>query len=245
MIGKLVTYIKTLKQKVGQTLWTKNCVILTRIPLAGHAFPGRCRCAPTITVMAPHPLSWIGQLALPRLTLLLNHIVSSEPVAAAKLQAHAGRTIDIRWDTSFKPPLPAFLTGSQSGAWQPAPWRFVITPAGLFEAAEQAPAPNASQTDTNLTPAGGLVITVRLADPLTMARQALRGERPDVTIEGDAALAEVASWMMKNLRWDVQDDIARTLGNAPAELLRSVGESIRQNLQRWRPQAGHRPGAPR
>lgn len=193
--------------------------------------------------MAPHPFSWIGQLALPRLTLLLNHIVSSEPVAMAKLQAHTGRTIDIRWDSSFKPPLPAFLSGGQSGAWQPAPWRFVITPAGLFEAVDAAPA--AVQADTNVTPSGGLILTVRLADPLTMARQALRGERPEVNIEGDAALAEVASWMMKNLRWDVQDDIARWLGNTPAELLRTVGESIKQNLQRWRPQAGGRPGASR
>lgn len=193
--------------------------------------------------MAPHPLSWIGQLALPRLTLLLNHIVSSEPVATAKLQAHTGRTIDIRWDSSFKPPLPTFLTGGQSGAWQPAPWRFVITPAGLFEAVENAS--GSVQADTNVTPQSGLIITVRLTDPLTMARQALRGERPEVNIEGDAALAEVASWMMKNLRWDVQDDVARWLGNTPAELLRTVGESIKQSLQRWRPQGGNRPGTSR
>ena len=193
--------------------------------------------------MASHPLSWISQLALPKLTLLLNHIVSSEPVATAKLQAHAGRTIDLRWESSFKPPLPAFLTGGQNGAWQPAPWRFVITPAGLFEAVEGAP--GTTPVDTSGTPSSGLIITVRLADPLTMARQALRGERPEVNIEGDAALAEVASWMMKNLRWDVQDDIARWLGNTPAELLRTVGESIKQSLQRWRPQPGSRPGASR
>ncbi len=189
--------------------------------------------------MALHPLSWIGQLALPKLTLLLNHVVSSEPVATAKLQAHTGRTIDIRWDSSFSPRLPAFLSRGAAGApWSPAPWRFVITPAGLFEALE-AP-PEGEQFDTNITPANGLVITVRLADPLSMARQALRGERPEVSIEGDAALAEVASWMMKNLRWDVQDDVARWLGTAPAELLRNAGDGIRQALQRWRPQDGAR-----
>jgi ubiquinone biosynthesis protein UbiJ len=193
--------------------------------------------------MASQPLSWIGQLALPRLTLLLNHVVSSEPVATAKLQAHAGRTIEIRWDSSFKPPLPAFLAGGQSGAWKPAPWHFMITAAGLFEGI--AGTPSATQTDTNATPPSGLIITVRLADPLTMARQSLLGERPEVNIEGDAALAEVASWMMKNLRWDVQDDIARWLGNTPAELLRNVGGSIKQALQRWRPQHGGSPGMPR
>lgn len=194
--------------------------------------------------MALHPLSWIGQFALPRLTLLLNHIVSSEPVATAKLQAHAGRTIDIRWDSSASAPLPGFLARMLPGDnGLPSPWRFVITPAGLFEAVDAPASP--ANLDTTVTPPNGLTITVRLADPLTMARQALKGERPDVTIEGDAALAEVASWMMKNLRWDIQDDIARWMGTAPAELLRTVGESIKQSLLRWRPQAGARPGGPR
>lgn len=186
--------------------------------------------------MASHPLSWIGQLALPRLTLLLNHVVSSEPVAAAKLQAHRGRTIDIRWISVFSPPLPAFLSKAlPAGNWAPAPLRLRITPAGLFEMAEPD---DAGQLDTSLTPANGLTITVHLSDPLTMARQALKGERPEVKIEGDAALAEVASWLMKNLRWDIQDDLARWLGHAPAEMLRTVGESIRHSLQRWRPQGG-------
>lgn len=194
--------------------------------------------------MAPHPLSWIGQFALPRLTLLLNHIVSSEPVATAKLQAHAGRTIDIRWDSSFSPALPGFLARMlPAGGGQPSPWRFVITPAGLFEAVDTPSSPE--NTDTTVTSPNGLTLTVRLADPLTMARQALKGERPEVAIEGDAALAEVASWMMKNLRWDIQDDIARWMGTAPAEMLRTVGESIKQSLQRWRPQSGTRPGSPR
>ena len=78
-----------------------------------------------------------------------------------------------------------------------------------------------------------------------MARQALRGERPEVAIEGDAALAEVASWMMKNLRWDIQDDVARWMGTAPAEMLRTVGAGIKDSLQRWRPQSGQRPGSRR
>jgi ubiquinone biosynthesis protein UbiJ len=201
--------------------------------------------------MASHPLSWIGQLALPKLTLLLNHIVSSEPVAMAKLQAHAGRTVDIRWVSPFSPNLPGFLSRAGfSTQAAPAPWCFVITPAGLFEAVEApvAQASNGSATLGNGNVAGngvgsgvgngGLTITVHLPDPLTLARLALKGERPEVNIEGDAALAEVASWMMKNLRWDVQDDIARWLGTAPAELLRSVGGSIKQSLQRWRPQNG-------
>jgi ubiquinone biosynthesis protein UbiJ len=192
--------------------------------------------------MASHPLSWIGQMALPKLTLLLNHIVSSEPIATAKLQAHAGRTIDIRWVSGFKLPVPTFLARLAPSAGEPgAPWRFVITPAGLFESSTL---PGGARAATDVTPANGLTVTVHLPDPLSLARQTLKGERPEVNIEGDAALAEVVSWLMKNLRWDVQDDVARWLGTAPAELLRSVGESLRAALARWRPQAGGQPGSP-
>lgn len=193
------------------------------------------------------PFSWIGQLALPRLTLLLNHIVSSEPVAMAKLKPHAGRTVDIHWVLSFQPPLPGFLNKGATTGQAPAPWRFVITPAGLLEAVD-AGAISPSESFATASNAGGnpdakgLSITVHLPDPLTLARLTLKGERPEVNIEGDAALAEVASWMMKNLRWDVQDDLARFLGTAPAELLRTVGNSIRQSLQRWRPPGSHQGG---
>lgn len=198
--------------------------------------------------MASFPTSWIGQLALPRLTLLLNHIVSSEPVAMAKLQPHAGRTVDIHWVSSFRPPLPGFLGKGLGGEQPPTPWRFLITPAGLFESVETGLSGSADSFATGGNAAassghGGLTITVNLPDPLTLARLALKGERPEVKIEGDAALAEVASWMMKNLRWDVQDDLSRWMGTAPAELLRVVGNSIRHSLQRFRPPGGQsRPG---
>lgn len=208
----------------------------------GDGVPKGLPGGPYNRAMASHPLSWISQLALPRLTLLLNHIVASEPVAVAKLQPHVGRTIDIRWSSSFQPPLPGFLARALPAQSEPpSAWRFVITPAGLFEAVEVN-----DKVDTTLTPVNnGLVLTVKLTDPLSMARQALRGERPEVAIEGDAALAEVASWMMKNLRWDVQDDIARWMGTAPAEMLRAVAAGISQSLQRWRPPAGPRSGPSR
>jgi len=182
--------------------------------------------------MALHPFSWIGPAALSRLTLLLNHVVASEPLATGKLQPHAGRIIDIRWTSNFNPPLPGFFKPTAGAtSLTPPPLRLMITPAGLFEAVEQ-------NLDTTVTPSGGLILTVHLLDPVSTLRQTLKGERPEVTIEGDAALAEAASWLMKNLRWDIQDDVARVLGNTPAELLRTVGDSLRQSLIRWRPGAG-------
>lgn len=183
--------------------------------------------------------SWLAPAAVARLVLLLNHVVASEPQASARLRPHAGSTIDLRFLGNPLPTLPALplLSAWLPGDLTPPPLRLRITPAGLFERVE--PAAQAEQIEpvgqTTPAPAGGLILTVRLDDPLSMLKQGLRGERPEVQIEGDAALAEVASWLMKNLRWDLEDDVARWLGHTPAELLRQWGAQVRQALQRFRP----------
>ena len=206
---------------------------MTEIPSTSPV-PLACRgvsAAPYNRTKLPPPIQWLAPAALARLVLLLNHVVLSEPQAVTRLRAHAGRVIDIRWATGTAGVLPAFLSQVFQGDTTPPPIRLRITPAGLFEVAEE---------DAPTSPAGaagpqGLTLTVQLGDPIDLLKRAVRGERPEVNIEGDASLAEVASWMMKNLRWDIQDDVARFVGNTPAEVLRKVGEGMREALQRWRP----------
>lgn len=184
--------------------------------------------------MLPSPIQWLAPAVLARLVLLINHVVASEPQASARLKPHAGRVIDIRWATGTAGVLPAFLGRVFQGEATLPPVRLLITAAGLFEAvAENTPASALTAASSQ-----GLTLTVQLGDPIDLLKRAARGERPEVNIEGDANLAEVASWMMKNLRWDIQDDVARFLGNTPAEALRKVGEGIREALQRWRPGNG-------
>jgi len=185
--------------------------------------------------MLSSPFQWLGPAALARLVLLLNHVVSSEPQAAARLKPHAGRPIDVRWTGGGAASLPPVLAQWLPQGLTPPPIRLLITPAGLFEAVDAASPPASPDGSTAPT---GLTLTVDLGEPLGLLKRLTRGERPDVQIEGDAALAEVASWLMKNLRWDLQDDVARWLGSTPAELLRKVGGGIREALQRWKPGAG-------
>lgn len=199
--------------------------------------PLACRgvsAAPYNRPMLPSPIQWLAPAVLARLVLLINHVVASEPQASSRLKPHAGRVIDIRWATGTAGVLPAFLGRVFQGDATLPPIRLLITPAGLFEAVAE----DASFTPTSPVTTQGLTLTVQLGDPIDLLKRAARGERPEVNIEGDANLAEVASWMMKNLRWDIQDDVARFLGNTPAELLRKVGEGIREALQRWRPGNG-------
>jgi ubiquinone biosynthesis protein UbiJ len=158
-----------------------------------------------------------------RLILLANHVLSSEAVAMQKLQPFSGRRIAIKV-TSAASQTP-FLRAL--AAWLPEQVQLEITPAGLLElvagpqAAIEAPL--------------GLNISVDVPPPWSALQLLVKRERPPVSIEGDAALAEAASWLLKNLRWDLEDDLARWLGTTPSQLLRGLGSQVKQAFARWRP----------
>ena len=166
-----------------------------------------------------------------RLVLLANHVLSSEAVAAQKLQPFAGRQIDI-CVTSSESQTPLLRT---LASWLPERVQLRITPAGLLEQVE------AVDADGFATQAGpGLSIKLDVPPPWSALQLLIKRERPPVTIEGDAALAEVASWLLKNLRWDIEDDLARWLGTKPSQVLRGLGSQVREAFSRWRPGSGAR-----
>jgi len=89
---------------------------------------------------------------------------------------------------------------------------FAITPAGLVE-----------WCGAELPPNIDLRLSVDASNPARTLAQGLAGQRPAVEVSGDAALATDVSWLMDNLRWDMQDDLARLIGQAPAHELARVG----------------------
>jgi len=95
---------------------------------------------------------------------------------------------------------------------------------------------------------GGGIQATRQAEPnvvLTMAAQDLpRMLRADthermqaVRIEGEAALAHVVADLARDLRWDVEDDLAGLIGDLPARMLvrsaRGVFGGVRESLVRF------------
>lgn len=150
----------------------------------------------------------LGSAAMERITLLLNHVVAAETVATERLKPHSGRSLQLVWTgwPSFLPPPPVVA--------------FTITPAGLFEwCGEQVPA----QPD--------LRVSIDASNPLKLASLWLAGERPQVGIEGDSALAADVSWLIDNLRWDIEDDLARILGQAPAHELARGASAVAAGLR--------------
>ena len=162
--------------------------------------------------------SLLTPAVMQRLTLLLNHVLSSEAVATAKLKAHSGRSVQLKvvdWP-SILPAWPALV--------------FVITPAGLLE---WQPVALGSPADGH-----DLTISVQASNPAQILLQVLSGQRPRIDVSGDAALAGDISWLMDNLRWDIQDDVARWLGQGPAHQLGVWASGAKDALaalaQRWR-----------
>lgn len=160
---------------------------------------------------APWNFPSLSPLLMPalqdRLVLLINHVVSREPIAAKRLQPLAGRGLVVHlagWP-ALLPAAPDLILG--------------VTPAGLFERLE-VPPPGA----------GGLRVEIDASNPAKLALGALSGEAPKVGVQGDAAFAGEMHWLMDNLRWDVEDDLAGIVGPLPARQLAQFGRALRRAL---------------
>ena len=136
-----------------------------------------------------------------RLLLFVNHVLGAEPAALDRLRPHAGRTMKIEL-ADWPKMLPAL-----------GPFAFRVTPAGHVEWLDTADADAAAD----------LRVTIAAANPAALFGKWLTGERPAITVSGDAAFAGDIDWLIDNLRWDVQDDLARFVGDAPARELARFG----------------------
>jgi ubiquinone biosynthesis accessory factor UbiJ len=143
-----------------------------------------------------------------RLTLVVNHVLSSEPAAMQRLAPHQGRVIALQWLNwpSWLPAAPVL--------------EFRVTPPGLLEWCGSTDVP---------TPA--LAVQVNASNPMLLFTRALVGEPPPLTISGDAALATDIQWLVDNLRWDVEADLERLFGPLVARQLGRLGSSMAAALR--------------
>lgn len=115
--------------------------------------------------------------------------------------------------------------------WGSFDLRLAATPAGLLERSPVAAEPD-------------LTITLVQTSPLLIAQSVLSGQKPEVSIQGDVQLAAEVAWLADNLRWDMEEDLSRFLGDAAAHTLvgqaRSLAEAVRGFVARVMPAA---PGA--
>ncbi|HTJ05173.1 MAG TPA: hypothetical protein VL624_07490 [Caldimonas sp.] len=154
-----------------------------------------------------------------RVVLLVNHVIAAEPAAVARLMPHAGRCVQIEL-AGWPQLLPAV-----------GPFAFRVTPAGLIEW---------------LADSGGATADLRVAfdaaNPALAFTRLVAGERPQVVVSGDAAFATDVDWLIDNLRWEIEDDLARVVGPGAAHQIAKVGGwvggAIREGAKALRDLAG-------
>ncbi|WP_138517393.1 ubiquinone biosynthesis accessory factor UbiJ [Rhodoferax bucti] len=112
--------------------------------------------------------------------------------------------------------------------WREFSFRVQATPAGLLDLAGADATPD-------------LTLTVTEESPFAIAQAVMQGAKPSVRIEGDVQLAAEVNWLADHVRWDVEEDLSKIMGDAPAHMLmqtcRTVGQALQQFVGSKRPAA--------
>lgn len=104
--------------------------------------------------------------------------------------------------------------------WRTFYFKLQATPAGLLDLADGQTQPD-------------LVLTVTDESPLALAQAAVRGEKPAVRIEGDVQLAAEVNWLTEHVRWDIEEDVSRVIGDVPAHMLGQAAQTLTQGLRQF------------
>ncbi|MFO1192241.1 MAG: hypothetical protein U1F00_08790 [Rhodoferax sp.] len=104
--------------------------------------------------------------------------------------------------------------------WQNFALSLRITPAGLLDLAPPDANPD-------------LALTLEDGYAADMAQALLRGDKPAVRIDGDVQLAAEVNWLADNVRWDIEEDLARVIGDAPAHHLGQIVRRVREVIRRF------------
>lgn len=106
--------------------------------------------------------------------------------------------------------------------WRSFTMRLVATPAGLLDLAVPSAAPD-------------LTLTLTEESPWQLAQAAARGDKPPVRIAGDVQFAAEINWLVDHVRWDLEEDLSRLMGDAPAH---AIGQGLRRMTEGLRKFAG-------
>jgi ubiquinone biosynthesis accessory factor UbiJ len=106
--------------------------------------------------------------------------------------------------------------------WRRFSMRVLTTPAGLLDLAPAAATPD-------------LTLTLTEESPWQLAQAAGRGDKPSVRIAGDVQFAAEINWLVDHVRWDVEEDLSRVIGDAPAHALAGAARRMVEALRKFAP----------
>jgi ubiquinone biosynthesis protein UbiJ len=104
--------------------------------------------------------------------------------------------------------------------WRQIELFFVVTPAGLLDLASPDAAPD-------------LTLAITEDSPLAVAQALIAGNKPAIRVEGDVQLAAEVNWLVDHVRWDIEEDLARILGDVPAHTLGQAARTAVMGLRQF------------
>jgi ubiquinone biosynthesis protein UbiJ len=161
-------------------------------------------------VQAQTPI-WMRERLHDRILWVVNRLLSPNQEARQRLARQSGRVVHWRWeDLNFS-------------------WR--ANASGLLEAvALDGSMPEAASPD--------LTITIQESGPFSFIQRWLGGQMPAIHIQGNVQLAAEINWLFEYVRWDIEEDLSRLVGDAPAHTLlacvKRVSQPVKQALERYR-----------
>jgi ubiquinone biosynthesis protein UbiJ len=102
--------------------------------------------------------------------------------------------------------------------WGDVHLTLAATPAGLLERPTGAAPPE-------------LTVTLTQTSPFAVAQSVIAGDKPGVDIQGDVQLAAEVAWLVDNVRWDVEEDLSRVVGDATAHILSKFARAASQAVK--------------
>ena len=102
--------------------------------------------------------------------------------------------------------------------WRTLSMTLAPTPAGLLELF----------TGHN---AADLSLVVADDSPISLAQTVLTGGKPSIKIEGDVQLAAEVNWLVNHVRWDIEEDLSRIFGDAPAHAMATMAKQVVYGLK--------------
>lgn len=76
-----------------------------------------------------------------------------------------------------------------------------------------------------------LTVTLTQNSPFALVQSVIAGEKPGVDIQGDVQLAAEVAWLVDNVRWDMEEDLSRLVGDATAHTLSRFARSASQAVK--------------